>query len=233
MMLIPKNWKKFQHYKTRSAPWVKLHKSILDDRDFVCLPLASKALAPLLWLLASESLDGSFHGSVEELAFRLRWSEKDITAGLNPLIDKGFFINASTMLATCLHVGTESLSEGETEGEGEEIAEKASKKKNKTSIPKNFSVSESVKAWAIEKGHDQLDTHLENFIDSCQSKNYQYIDWDAAFRKAIAGNWAKVATASSSEKSPAEGETRFLASGEGQVFYKAMGWTFSGDRLAA
>ena len=118
MKLIPKNWKSFQHYKDRQPPWVKLHKSLLDDRDFSRLPIASKALAPMLWLLASESIDGTFDGSVEELAFRLRWNEKDISAGLKPLIDKGLFIVDSTMLADCLRVAvpeTETETETETE----------------------------------------------------------------------------------------------------------------------
>jgi len=99
MRLIPKNWAGFQHYKDRCPPWIKLHKSLLDDRAFMSLPLASKALAPLLWLLASESKDGSFDGSVEELSFRLRLSDKDVSEGIKPLIEKGFFFDASTMQA--------------------------------------------------------------------------------------------------------------------------------------
>jgi hypothetical protein len=48
-----KNWKTCQHYKKRNPPWIKLHRSTLDDLDFLKLPVASKALAPYLWLLAS------------------------------------------------------------------------------------------------------------------------------------------------------------------------------------
>ena len=70
MKLVPKNWTIFQHYKDRCPPWVKLHRELLNDKQFMCLPVASKALAPLLWLLASESNDGSFNASVEELMFR-------------------------------------------------------------------------------------------------------------------------------------------------------------------
>ena len=60
MLLIPKNWAVFQHYKDRCPPWIKLHRDLLNDRTFMCLPLASKAIAPLMWLLASESKDGTF-----------------------------------------------------------------------------------------------------------------------------------------------------------------------------
>jgi hypothetical protein len=78
---------------------------------------------------------------------------------------------------------------GRKEGkEGKEIV--ASKRE--TLIPENFTVSEAVKTWADGKGFDQLDAHLANFIDSCKAKGYKYLDWDAAFRGAIAKNWAHV-----------------------------------------
>jgi len=64
--------------------------------------------------------------------------------------------------------------------------------KSKTAIPENFTISESVRKWAAEKGHLFLEIHLENFINSCKAKGYTYADWDAAFRNAISKNWAKV-----------------------------------------
>ena len=63
------------------------------------LPIASKALAPMLWLLASESKDGVFDGSLDELVFRLHISEKEYRDGLKPLIDNDFFVLASGVLA--------------------------------------------------------------------------------------------------------------------------------------
>ena len=131
MLLIPKNWQSFQHYKDRNPPWVKLHKTLLDDRDFSRLPIASKALAPMLWLLASESKDGIFDGSIEEIAFRLRWSEKDVTIGLKPLIDKGLFSIASGVLAECYQ---DAIPETETERETE------TETKRETKTPEGVSV---------------------------------------------------------------------------------------------
>lgn len=116
MKLIPKNWKAFQHYNDRCPPWIKLHRDLLNDRAFMSLPVASKALAPLMWLLASESKDGSFDASSEELAFRLRLSLGEVEAGLKPLINSGFFVDASTMLAPCLQV---AIPEREAEAEVE------------------------------------------------------------------------------------------------------------------
>lgn len=77
----------------------------MDDFEYQCLPLASRALAPMLWLLASEYEDpnlGLVEYSTKKLAFRLRVTEKEIEAALNPLIEQGFFVlyqDASKTLA--------------------------------------------------------------------------------------------------------------------------------------
>ena len=118
MQLQPKNWDVFQHYKDRCPPWIKLHRDLLNNRDYICLPLASKALAPLLWLLASESKDGVFDASTEELVFRLRMTESEVIDGVKPLIDKGFFVIASGVLAERKQVALPER-EGETETETE------------------------------------------------------------------------------------------------------------------
>lgn len=65
-------------------------------------------------------------------------------------------------------------------------------KPTKTSIPNDFIISDQIKAWASKKGYKDLEQHFEYFVDAAKSNGYVYADWDAAFRKAIAGNWAKV-----------------------------------------
>lgn len=49
-----KNWGEFQHYKDRNPPWIKLHRTLLDDYEFSCLQDASKAHLMLIWLFASQ-----------------------------------------------------------------------------------------------------------------------------------------------------------------------------------
>ena len=125
MLLTPKNWATFQHYKDRCPPWIKLHRDLLNNRDFMRLPIASKALAPMLWLLASESKDGSFDGSLDELVFRLHITPKEYEDGLKPLIDKGFFLSADGMLAPRLQTAipeTEREAETETKKETKKVA---------------------------------------------------------------------------------------------------------------
>lgn len=114
MKIVPKNWREFQHYSNRNPPWIRLHRKLLDNKDFHRLPTASKALAPMLWLLASESLDGVIKADSDDLAFRLRLSEKDVLLALRPLIESGFFDvvqDDSGVLAACQQSGTKSCSE--------------------------------------------------------------------------------------------------------------------------
>ncbi len=101
MKIVPKGWRDFQHYKDRNPPWIRLHKSLLDNYEFQCLPVASRALAPMLWLLASDFVDGVIDATASKLAFRLRMSEPDVVAALKPLIDNGFFCVADGVLAEC------------------------------------------------------------------------------------------------------------------------------------
>jgi hypothetical protein len=190
MKLVPKKWDEFQHYKDRSPPWIKLHRDLLNNREYLRLPLASKALAPFLWLLASESNDAVFEASIDELEFRLRFSRKEIEDGLKPLIDNGFFSIASGVLAPCLQVAIP-----EREGETEKRERRPSPKNALTTIPDNFGISEKVVEWAKEKQFDRLEEHFENFVNQCIAKNYKYANWDIAFMNAIRGDWAKVRVA--------------------------------------
>jgi len=121
MLIAPRGWSEFQHYKDRNPPWIRLHRKLLDNKDFQRLPVASRALAPMLWLLASESVDGVINADPDDLAFRLRATEKEMSVALRPLLEKGFFIPvqvASTALAPCVQVAvpeTETETERDTE----------------------------------------------------------------------------------------------------------------------
>ena len=76
------------------------------------------------------------------------------------------------------------------------------KSKIKTSIPENFQISDRVRKWAAGKNQNHLEEHLESFKLKCKSKDYKYIDWDAAFMNAIRDNWAKVDNSSTRASPP-------------------------------
>jgi len=78
-----KNWNKFQHFKDRKPPWVKLYRDLLDDIEWHELdPKAAKVLT-MLWLIASED-DGNIP-STKQLAFRLRMPEKETEVCISKL----------------------------------------------------------------------------------------------------------------------------------------------------
>ena len=187
MLLQPKNWAVFQHYKDRCPPWIKLHRDLLNDRVFMCLPLASKALAPLLWLLASESKDGTFDGSLDELVFRLHITSKDYQDGVKPLIDKGFFIVASGVLAECKQDAIP-----ETEGETETIRETEKKQKSNrgSRLPVDFVLPEE---WIVFCQQERKDLNPQKVFE--EFKDYwtalpagkgTKTDWIATWR-----NWVR------------------------------------------
>lgn len=118
MSLTPKNWQTFQHYKDRAPVWIKLHRALLDDADFQCLPVASKALAPMLWLVASEYEGGCITVPTQKIAWRLRMSLDDFADALRPLIDGGFF-DASEALAPRTQEAMPEKRREETETETE------------------------------------------------------------------------------------------------------------------
>lgn len=99
MTLRIPNWARFQHYRGRRPPWIKLHRDILDNEEFHCLPDASRALAPMLWLLASESEDGSLPDDLGKIAWRLRMTHEQCRAAIEPLERAGFVHGASKTLA--------------------------------------------------------------------------------------------------------------------------------------
>jgi hypothetical protein len=92
-----------------------MYRTLLDDREFMCLPVASKALAMMLWLLASEHTEGVIEGVPADWSFRLRMTDNELLAALKPLIDNGMFEDASNVLAECLQ---DACSERENRDKG-------------------------------------------------------------------------------------------------------------------
>ena len=183
MLLKPKNWSTFQHYKDRCPPWIKLHRDLLNNREFMRLPIASKAIAPMLWLLASESKDGVFDGSLDELVFRLHITEKEYKDGIKPLIDKGFFVSASTMLANRYLV---AIPETETEVETEKKTE--TKKEKETVTP--IGVSQQVWDSFVKQRKTKKAQVTQLVIDGIQ-KEANKAGWtlEMALNEIVVRNW--------------------------------------------
>ena len=116
-----KDWDKFQHYKKRSPPWIKLHTQLLDNDEFEKLPDESKAHLILLWLLNARKGNGKIAADEKRLTKKLSTKKK---VKLQPLIEQGFI----EMIASCKQSDSKVLDSdrGETEREAE-TEEKAKK----------------------------------------------------------------------------------------------------------
>jgi hypothetical protein len=69
-----KNWDKFQHFKDRRPPWIKLYRDILDDPQWFALSGDDAKALICLWLLASEN--EGYLPDITMISFRLRINEK-------------------------------------------------------------------------------------------------------------------------------------------------------------
>jgi hypothetical protein len=90
-----KNWKKHQHYKGRTPPWIKLHAALLDDYEFECLTDINKIQLIAIWLLASRSREYHPDGDPilpydEQYLFKKSGLKSKID--LKTLISTGFII---------------------------------------------------------------------------------------------------------------------------------------------
>ena len=128
MRVTIKNWSRFQHYKGRRPPWIKLHRSLLDDRAFAELADYAGKLLIQLWLIGSESDDGTITGDIEDIAFRVHRDVGEVLPALQELALSGFIQmgtdDASTVLADRQQVAPESAPETERETEREQTRRK-------------------------------------------------------------------------------------------------------------
>jgi hypothetical protein len=191
MNLIPKNWENFQHYRDRNPLWIKLHKNLLDDRKFQSLPVAARALAPMLWLIASESTEGIFNGDISDLAFRLRDTEKNIAVSLDTLIKAGFFLvvqPASTLLAE-----PEPGDSPEKRREREE--KRIEEEKRRGEAPIGFQLpdwinSDHWKVWhQCKKRRSVTDGQKQLSVDKLAGWRSQGLDFAGALEDAAVGGY--------------------------------------------
>lgn len=110
-----RNWEKFQHYKHRNPPWIRLYVALLDDPEFARLPDVTKAHLVACWMLA-----GRYHNKLpadlDWLATKMnateavRWVEL-----INGHWIKVCGMDASELLATCKQNACTEQSRAETE----------------------------------------------------------------------------------------------------------------------
>jgi len=130
-----------QSYKDRNPPWIRLHKKLLDNMKFQRMAAESRALLPMLWLMASEDenpVSGMIRFDYEEISFRLRIDNKIVKTSIDEIRHAGFIVNVAndemplfndksdsykTVAKKLRNDHSESESESETEDPSNEISE--------------------------------------------------------------------------------------------------------------
>lgn len=204
-----RNWETFQHYKDRNPPWVKLHRELLTSETWVSGNDASRVLAIACMLIAAAT-DNRIPAKPDYIQ---RVAYLSAPPDFEPLIENGFLEvlieqevteRASKTLADASKQLEVARPETEAEAETEKKKKPAASRRRpqKTSLPEDFEVSESVRDWAQEKGYRNLDEHMDAFKRKAKMKGYEYVDWDMAFMEAVRENWAKLGTASVGDNRP-------------------------------
>jgi uncharacterized phage protein (TIGR02220 family) len=111
-----KNWDKFQHFKDRRPPWIKLYRDLLDDAEWAELSPPNAKFLVMLWLLASE--DKGTLPDYKNIAFRLRMSEKLVKSIVSEL-SHWVVHDDINLISTRYQLGpSETETETETENNG-------------------------------------------------------------------------------------------------------------------
>lgn len=184
LYLRVKNWAEFQHYKDRNPPWIKLHRTLLDDYEFERLQDASKAHLMLIWLFASQK-DGLVPNDPAFLKKKLGLKSEP---NLKLFIDQKLLIpeqDASDVLADRKQVAPRG-EDIKLQSREPEPRLNGERKKPATAVPESFEVTEQLWAWATEHGvaHERVESETEKFLTHHKAKGSTFSDWPAAWR-----NW--------------------------------------------
>lgn len=192
--LFVRGWTKFQHYKDRNPPWIKLATDTFQNYEFSCLPDASKLLAICIWTLAARSKDGSFPADFEYIKRQCNLGPTVCRENLQVLVNKGFVEDRSNLLASCKQSAIpEGEKEGETEGETKSHSRKTPRART---LPDEFIPNDAHIALSEAEGIN-LRVEFQKFCDYCKANNKRYTDWDAALR-----NWIRRSVEMSGTRQP-------------------------------
>jgi len=182
-----KNWQKFQHYKDRNPPWIKLHYEIMTSADWVMLADASKLLAVVCMLVASRN-EGKVPADSEYLR-RVAYLNK--RPDFKPLIDCGFLSESLAGDSRCKRTQANATTETEadsTEEDKKEIPVGISQKERRASrLPEGWILPQEWGEWAETQGlsGDEILLEAEKFRDYWHSTGKAKVDWLATWRNWI------------------------------------------------
>lgn len=119
--IVVRNWDKFQHYKKRNPPWIRLYRDVIDSPEWRSLSDPAARLLVEIWLLASELAPGGrVPFDLGLLAWRTGRASTDASIGpaLQELASQGFIVmpdDASTIASTIASKDPRQSTETETD----------------------------------------------------------------------------------------------------------------------
>lgn len=162
-MLEIKNWRKFQHYKDRSPPWIKLYASVFDDAEFACLKDTSKLALICIWIL-SRQLDGKVPNCAAWIKKR---AGLDGDVDLQDLINNGFLIPLADCAQDASKLSQNRDNMPPSENREEENTEK---KKIHTPLPPKGGKGEGGREKANRFTRDKPDPRAQAVYDAYPRK---------------------------------------------------------------
>lgn len=97
--IVVPNWERFQHYKDRTPPWIKLYLELLHKPEFLDLTFAARGVLMTVWLLYTAS-DGVLDVSQVRAQCTSKARARHFQGHLEALSDAGFIqFSASRPLA--------------------------------------------------------------------------------------------------------------------------------------
>ena len=195
--LTIKNFEKFQHYKERNPPWIKIHRELFLDYEFGCLQDASKLHLMLIWLLASQ-LDNKIPNSPEFIKEQIHVKEE---VDLNLLISKGFLIPLASCKqdASTLHTNADSEAEAyKQETETERVVKKKGKKYDKGDLAFAKKMASDIGSWSssfktppFETWAEDIRKFRENEKTSLElmQQTWTAIQADSPHKQKIGSSW--------------------------------------------
>lgn len=191
-----KNFEKYQSStpgKTRT--WIKLHKAILGDPEFMKLSTHHKFLYTGLLLLADDC-GNRIYNDRTYLGQRLYISPTEID--LKPLYRAGFLYTSN--LSRELSEENRTREELEPERDGADappsppvVSLPPKEKKRPQPLPADFKFTPELREWALIKGCKEPFAEFERFCSKAVSKGWVYVDWPQAYQNWVLNElkWAR------------------------------------------
>lgn len=183
-----RNWKKWQSYRSDRGqpPWIKLHRALMRDPDWVDLSDAHRGQLVAIWLLAADR-DGIVP---EDPTVIQKLCYMDSKPDLEVLIEHGFIEKRRQRDANVTPTRRQRDAPEERRGEEEEEEETETekkkapteqKKKRAIALPGDWKPTDRHHEIATTENVSDMERQAEIFKDSAITHDRRYVDWDRAF----------------------------------------------------